>query len=517
MLTDASIEGKVDHLLGLKENVIIGKLIPAATGLKRYRQIDIGPSDSVPAHLYERPRRRRTARRRSRRSAATATASTSRPRPDVRGYARARRDAARTTPARRPRSPRSSRRWTRRSRSRADEVTRRGRAPALAVLPTDLRVSAPRCIAAGASATTEAARNYADHPARRGGVPRLLRACGGGAAPPCGLPDAKPLWIDYGAPVLLESSSAGRASSSPARARSIRPGGACRGREDGLLGQLPEHGIGTPSVPADPTIARRPGANASSTSPSLSAGCHDPVIAMNELFGASTPTPWTPTTARYRANVIEWAAAAGAVGESRSSSSRASPTPGATPASGGASWRSSPTSPSRSTSTRARCIAPGRSCGSRACGRRCAARLEAVRGRHPACEARRRARLPDEAGPGGREGLEPAGAWFEVAKLQALAARQVARELGLAHIWSWGWGFFNEEAKDPDKLGAACVWLWARDPVTLRPPAKPSLRRDLRSGQIDLPAGVRCALDDAASRRTRSAISPARPATRSSR
>ena len=37
VLTDASIEGKVDHLLGLKENVIIGKLIPAATGLKRYR------------------------------------------------------------------------------------------------------------------------------------------------------------------------------------------------------------------------------------------------------------------------------------------------------------------------------------------------------------------------------------------------------------------------------------------------------------------------------------------------
>ena len=43
MLTDAAIEGKVDRLLGLKENVIIGKLIPAATGLKRYRQIEIRP------------------------------------------------------------------------------------------------------------------------------------------------------------------------------------------------------------------------------------------------------------------------------------------------------------------------------------------------------------------------------------------------------------------------------------------------------------------------------------------
>jgi len=55
VLTDASIEGKVDHLLGLKENVIIGKLIPAATGLKRYRQIEIGPSEKVPASMYTRP------------------------------------------------------------------------------------------------------------------------------------------------------------------------------------------------------------------------------------------------------------------------------------------------------------------------------------------------------------------------------------------------------------------------------------------------------------------------------
>jgi len=54
VLTDASIEGKVDRLLGLKENVIIGKLIPAATGLKRYRSIEIGPSEKVPKETYER-------------------------------------------------------------------------------------------------------------------------------------------------------------------------------------------------------------------------------------------------------------------------------------------------------------------------------------------------------------------------------------------------------------------------------------------------------------------------------
>ena len=41
VLTDAAIEGKVDSLTGLKENVIIGKLIPAATGLPRYRQLTV--------------------------------------------------------------------------------------------------------------------------------------------------------------------------------------------------------------------------------------------------------------------------------------------------------------------------------------------------------------------------------------------------------------------------------------------------------------------------------------------
>jgi len=54
VLTDAAIEGKVDRLLGLKENVIIGKLIPAATGLKRYRNIEIAPSEPVVRESYER-------------------------------------------------------------------------------------------------------------------------------------------------------------------------------------------------------------------------------------------------------------------------------------------------------------------------------------------------------------------------------------------------------------------------------------------------------------------------------
>jgi len=43
VLTDAATKGKVDPLIGLKENVIIGKLIPAGTGMARYRSLRVQP------------------------------------------------------------------------------------------------------------------------------------------------------------------------------------------------------------------------------------------------------------------------------------------------------------------------------------------------------------------------------------------------------------------------------------------------------------------------------------------
>ena len=49
VLTDAAIEGKVDHLLGLKENVIMGHLIPAGTGLKKFRNIIVTPIEEIPS------------------------------------------------------------------------------------------------------------------------------------------------------------------------------------------------------------------------------------------------------------------------------------------------------------------------------------------------------------------------------------------------------------------------------------------------------------------------------------
>jgi DNA-directed RNA polymerase subunit beta' len=51
VLTDAAIKGKVDNLIGLKENVIIGKLIPAGTGMKRYRDTRLSTDENLLSRL----------------------------------------------------------------------------------------------------------------------------------------------------------------------------------------------------------------------------------------------------------------------------------------------------------------------------------------------------------------------------------------------------------------------------------------------------------------------------------
>ena len=53
VLTEAAIKGKVDHLLGLKENVIIGKLIPAGTGMECYQNLDVERTDTETSSNFE--------------------------------------------------------------------------------------------------------------------------------------------------------------------------------------------------------------------------------------------------------------------------------------------------------------------------------------------------------------------------------------------------------------------------------------------------------------------------------
>src|SRR5690606_32781861 len=55
VLTEAAMEAKSDPLLGLKENVILGKLIPAGTGLTRYRNLTVEPTEEAKAEAYAVP------------------------------------------------------------------------------------------------------------------------------------------------------------------------------------------------------------------------------------------------------------------------------------------------------------------------------------------------------------------------------------------------------------------------------------------------------------------------------
>jgi DNA-directed RNA polymerase subunit beta' len=52
VLTEAAIDGRADSLVGLKENIIIGKLIPAGTGMERYRDFDLDAPDYIPMEYF---------------------------------------------------------------------------------------------------------------------------------------------------------------------------------------------------------------------------------------------------------------------------------------------------------------------------------------------------------------------------------------------------------------------------------------------------------------------------------
>jgi DNA-directed RNA polymerase subunit beta' len=55
VLTEASISGKIDHLRGLKENVTMGRLIPAGTGFEWYRHVRIPPDEPPPPPVPPQP------------------------------------------------------------------------------------------------------------------------------------------------------------------------------------------------------------------------------------------------------------------------------------------------------------------------------------------------------------------------------------------------------------------------------------------------------------------------------
>ena len=316
------------------------------------------------------------------------------------------------------------------------------------------------------------------------------------AALSCGVPEAQPTWIDFA-----------DGSVSFWRERFARPGVVVATGGTGLAAEARAAGagtvhwdmylrkrVGTPSDPADPALMEKRADSLFDYAVSVS-GCQTPLIALNEMWGASLPTPLTPTADRYRSNVLRF------VTRLKERGGRPALLVSSDPFTGGDAavwwrsladasdlvlenyananliWRDGPIDGSRRLRVR---------------HRQAVAKLLAI-GIPP---SRIGIMIGFQTGPGsgGREGLEPRSRWFSVAKWHALAVKQVAKELRLAHVWSWGWAQRDARSNDPDKTLAACVWLWARDARLCDAPETlgKELDADTRTGQLNLPAGVRC-------------------------
>jgi hypothetical protein len=288
----------------------------------------------------------------------------------------------------------------------------------------------------------------------------------------CRLPDSRPLWIEYGDySVPFRNELFGKpgvvaAVSKVLTAQELRRRGAGTVYWDMYLNGR----VGTPWDPADPrSIAAR--ADRLYRHAVSVTGCPTPLIAFNELFGAQLRTPWSTTNSQYRRNVLTLLRSVASRGARPFLLVSHRP---ATAGEAGHWWREAA---AVSTFVREMYVpAPQVAEWGPALGH---FYLRRIMGR--AVRQFTRIGIPagrvgfilgfhTKPGTGGRDGLEPARAWFEVVKLEALAARRVATALGVPTIWSWGWQSWTGRI-DADKRAAACVYLWTRDPALCDGPA----------------------------------------------
>ena len=311
----------------------------------------------------------------------------------------------------------------------------------------------------------------------------------------CALPATKPVWIDFAdgsVPYWEQFAQPGvvAAASNFIFPPQIR----ARGAKTVYFDLNFTRRTGTPTEPADPAaVAER--ASRLYTYASNSMGCTRPVMTENELQGASTLTPWSPSNAQYRANVLIFLRTLAARG--------AKPVllVSSVPYTGGEAgdwWRQvgevaqivrevyfpAPKMYKLGVLQGSRTI--------RQMFRNAAEDFISIG--IPTSKIGIMLGFQTTSGSGGREGLRPASKWFELTKLQALAARTVARDLRLATVWSWGWATWTAGETDPDKQANACVYLWTRDPKLCNAPAMigPSFDVDRIAGQLIFPRGARC-------------------------
>ena len=329
-------------------------------------------------------------------------------------------------------------------------------------------------------------------------VAAALALPGNALARECGIPDSNPLWVDFAghdAPMPQKPGLTLAFTSGTVKPGEARANGAATVFFDLNFNNR----VGTPTAPADPALIESRADRLFDFAVSVS-GCQTPWIALNELFGAQTPTPWTVTTAQYRANTLAL------VRRLRARGAIPAVTIANPPYTGGDAaqwWRdlaadallirqvffTSPNVP------QLHALGPVRASRSMRSGMRALVRKFTDIG-IPANRVALELQFQSAPGTGGRENLQPRSNWLEIVKLEALAARQVTNELKTHSIWSWGWATFSQAGIDPDKGEAVCVYLWVRDPKLCSGPgaAGPAFDASLTVGQLNLPAGVICTL-----------------------
>jgi hypothetical protein len=318
----------------------------------------------------------------------------------------------------------------------------------------------------------------------------------------CGIPDSGPVWVDFAghhAPIPAKPGLVLAVASGTDVPRQMREQGAAT-----VLFDLNfKNRVGTTAKPADPSLMEARAKSFFDYAVTVT-GCQTPIVALNELFGAQTPTPWSDTNAQYRANVLAFLKALAALGARPYLSVANPPFTG----SGEAAewWRevsrvaiilrqvyfTSPNAKGLSA------LGPAAASRTMRSGMRGLVNKLTQIG-IPAGRIALQAQFHSSPGLGARAGLQPASAWFEIVKLEAMAAKQVVQEFKIAGVWSWGWATFNPSATpDPDKPAAACVWLWARDPSLCDAPAVagPDFDQTTTDAVVALTPTARCVFAD---------------------
>jgi hypothetical protein len=300
------------------------------------------------------------------------------------------------------------------------------------------------------------------------------------AADTCGVPDKGTIWVDFADGSVPFWQTFARPGVIAAAANFIYPPQLrAAGAKTVYWDMNFRLRVGTPLEPFDPGVVINR-ANRLYSTAALSSGCTRPIIAENELNGANLVTPWTPNNAQYRRNVMIYMQTLSSLGAHPVILVPSAPYTGDV---AGDWWRelSKYADIVRESYFAAPSIA-----------------------KQGPIEGSRSLRMMCREGASRRS-------WLEVTKLQVLAAKEVASEVGLRSIWSWGWATWSAGETNPDKPAAACVYLWARSQGLCDGPAAAGKGFDqsLTKGQLVLPTGTRCTLYGKPV--TESAISSLRP------